>query len=139
MHEAKDGPVVQLRMRQAITQAHKTLAQVAPITVVANNSVRLLERLIAALPVAANSSTDGTIIASGPMGTSAISYPEQSYPQGLETTESFADVNQELSTWLEGQSGMQLDDLSGEIRLQDYELNGFDQIWDWGSLGFDIV
>jgi len=94
---------------------------------------------MAALPVAANAPTDGTIIASGPLGMSAISYPEQSYPQGLETTESFADVNQELPTWLEGQSGMQIIDNPGEIRLEDYELNGFDQIWDWGSLGFDIV
>lgn len=139
MHKVGDGSAVQSRMRQAITQAHKTLSQVAPITIAANNSVKLLERLIAALPVTANPSLDDMFIASGPFDKSSTSDPEQLYPPSFQMPESFADVNQELSTWLEDQNGVQTNGLSGEIRLQDYELNGFDQIWDWGSLGFDIV
>lgn len=142
MRGARDGPVVQMRMRQAVSQAHHTLSQVAPITIAANNSVKLLERLMAALPcsaVATSSSTDGTFVASEPLDASSTYGSEQLPSQSLQMTENFADVNHELSSWLEEQSGVRQNDLASEIHLQDYELNGFDQIWDWGSLGFDIV
>jgi hypothetical protein len=142
MRGAGDGPVVRMRMRQAISQAHHTLSQVAPITIAANNSVKLLERLMAALPssaVARNLSTDGTFVASEPLDTSSTYIPEQLPSQSLQMTENLADVNFELSSWLEEQSGVRQGELAGEIHLQDYELDGFDQIWDWESLGFDIV
>ena len=142
MQESGDSPALRMRLRQAVTQAHQTLSQVAPITVAAKNSVKLLERLMAALPssaVVADPSANGMFVAHELLGGLSTSDHEHSSSQNLQTTQNSAIVNHELSTWLEEQSGVQTNTLSGGIHLQDYELNGFDQIWDWESLGFDIV
>jgi hypothetical protein len=142
MHEVRDSPVVQARMRQAVAQAHRTLSQVAPSTVAANNSVRLLERLMSALPtsvIAVNPSTEGSGVTSGSLKVASTLDLELPSSQGLVVSEHFMDISDELSTWLEEQDGVQTNDLSGVIRLRDYDLDGIDQIWDWESLGLGIV
>lgn len=142
MHEVRDNLAVQTNMRRAVAQAHRTLSQVAPITVAANNSVKLLERLMSALPaspIATNPSTDGLVVTSGSLDVASTSSLQLPSSQGLLISENLTNLSDELSTWLEEQNGVQTDEVAGEIRLQDYDLDGIDQIWDWESLGLNIV